>query len=59
MPSASKTVARACDPHFGMEHRRGRQGRISPLRQRSLAGVSALAFSMAALSAIDAGNGAA
>jgi len=42
-----------------MDHRRAPAGRIFLLRQRSLAGVSALALSIAALSAIDAGSGSA
>ncbi|MET4634380.1 fibronectin-binding autotransporter adhesin [Kaistia defluvii] len=59
MPSAPNVVALPCDNHLGMDHRRAPAGRIFLLRQRSLAGVSALALSIAALSAIDAGSGSA
>ena len=56
MPSASNVVALARDIHLGTDDRRAGPGRISPLRQRALAGVSALALSVAALSAIDAAS---
>ena len=56
MSSAPNVVVLACESHRGMNDRRAEAGRISLLRQRSLAGVSALALGVAALSAIDAGN---